>query len=1101
MHREISHADHEFAPESNFALYVLTALLGLLIGIDIWPAFAAWLSNQGLSLPSWSREWFGYRVALIAAVLGGARVLYSSLEGLLEGRIGADLALAIACIAAILFNKPLVAAEVVFIGMVGECLESITFARAQRAIRGIVEICPRRCWLLRDGQEVRVLTSELKVGDRVVVKPGARVPVDGPVIEGRSALDRSALTGESLPVDVGPGDAALAGSLNQFGALTIEAQKVAEHTVVGRVIELTARALRDKATVERTADRLARYFLPLVLALAALTFFGGVVLNLSGPTGRRTFLEAARLSIDPTLALLVVACPCALILATPAAIIAALGRLAKTGVLIKGGSSLERLAEVSAMAFDKTGTLTEGRLELGDVIGFNDVSADELIRMAAIAEQRSEHPLARLFLQEARSRNLTIEPVEGFQAHPGAGVSVQLSATAEPAKLIVGTKRLLEEQGVAVSADANAVLEQLDATGQTALFVARMTGSTVQLLGVVGARDRVRPEAAGVLGELRALGIKDLALLTGDRPAAARVVASQLDITEVHAELLPADKAEFLKRWSQESGRKIAMVGDGINDAPALACADVGLAIGGTGTELAAEAGDIVFMGDPLKVLPLLVRLSRETIRIIRQNILIFAFGVNGVGIVLTAWLWPLLLPAGWHEEAPLAAVIYHQFGSLAVLLNSMRLLWFERTNNSAWNRTRELFRSVDAWMARYLDIGEFGHWLGHYWRPVLGASAFLAFVAYLFSGVFMIGPDEVALVRRFGQLRGEDLGPGLHWCWPWPVDEVVRIQPERIHTVEIGFRAKAGSTATSGAWSTAHRDVIQLRPEEAVMITGDGNLVEVQATVRYTIQNPRIYLFDVREPEEIIRATAESVLRETIAGRPFIELLTAERGRFQREAFARLEERYRNYGGNGLGIRIDGLDLPDLHPPQEVVESYHAVAKEMEKRDQMVNEAQADGLRRERKSEETALKSVRAAEADKNEKILVAEANRSSFLAKLQSRTDLSMAQECQLVNDTLLAMVDGQKYEAAVNEYQQRRRSLITAQAILTDFRLFWNSLGDALTGRDKILVDADKVPGRRNLLLFDPEQFRVPVPMMMPTGPPSRSSFRGEETEIDK
>src|SRR6266852_2636216 len=276
MHREISHADQAFHKESNLSLYLLTGLLGLIIGIDLWPQLARWLGTWGLTLPSWPQEIAGYRLALLAAVLGGARVLYGSLENLLEGRLGADLAIAIACVAGILIGVPLVAAEIVFIGMVGECLESFTFERTQRAIQRIVEVCPRRCSVLRDGQEVRVRTSEVQVGDRVLVKPGGRVPVDGVVLEGSSAVDQSALTGESLPVAKSPGDEILAGSLNQFGALTIEARRVAEHTVVGRVIELTARALKDKAPLERTADRLARYFLPVVLGLAALTFLAAI---------------------------------------------------------------------------------------------------------------------------------------------------------------------------------------------------------------------------------------------------------------------------------------------------------------------------------------------------------------------------------------------------------------------------------------------------------------------------------------------------------------------------------------------------------------------------------------------------------------------------------------------------------------------------------------------------------------------------------------------------------------------------------------------------------------------------------------------------------
>src|SRR5437762_9259715 len=262
MHREFSPSERLGHGDTPLSLYLLTAILGLLLGADVWPALVEWAGWSGTWLPTWSREFLGYRPALIAAVLGGSRVLYNSLESLLEGRLGADLAIALACIAAILIGEPLVAAEVVFIGMLGEVLENWTFTRSQKAIRGLLEITPRRCWLLRDGQEVRVLVSELKVGDVVVVKPGARIPADGIIRDGRSTLDVSALTGESLPIEKGPGDEALAGSLNQHGALTIEATRVAEQTVVGRVLALTVQALEQKSQVERTADRLARWFLP-----------------------------------------------------------------------------------------------------------------------------------------------------------------------------------------------------------------------------------------------------------------------------------------------------------------------------------------------------------------------------------------------------------------------------------------------------------------------------------------------------------------------------------------------------------------------------------------------------------------------------------------------------------------------------------------------------------------------------------------------------------------------------------------------------------------------------------------------------------------------
>jgi Cu+-exporting ATPase len=1098
MHREISHADEAFAPRSNLSLYLFTALLVVLVGLDLWPWVAEQVARTGLILPKWSNEIdlarFGislkFTYALLAAILGGIRVGVSAADGLLQGRIRADLAIVIAVVAAIRIGAPLVAAEVVVIGLVGECLEGFTFARTQRAIHRLVEVFPRRCWLLRDGQEVRILTSELQAGDRVVVKPGGRVPADGVVVEGRSAVDTSALTGEPLPADKGPGDAVLAGSLNQFGALTIEAQRVAEQTVAGRVIELTAKALKDKAPIERTADRLAALFLPVVLGLAALTFVGSLVLYWF-PALRPAAVD--RLGVwdavwYPTLSVLVVACPCALILATPAAVLAALGRLAGTGVLIKGGTALERLAGVRAFAFDKTGTLTEGRLGLGDVLGLNGVGANEVLRAAATAEQRSEHLLARLITQEARALLLPLDPVEDFRALPGAGVTARTAA----GTLLVGNRRLLEENGVALSPEALAALERLDAAGQTALLVAR-DGT---LLGVLGARDRVRPEAPAVLAELRSLGIKDMALLTGDRPAAARAVAEQLGIAEVHAELLPAQKAEFVERWQQQNGRPrpVAMVGDGINDAPALARADVGLAIGGGGSDVAAEAGDVVFMGDPLRHLPLVLRLSRETVGIIRQNILIFALGVNAVGVVFTAWLWPLLTPASWYEQSPLAAVLYHQVGSLAVLLNAMRLLWFERpAANKAWTRVQQTGKHIDTWIDRYLNADDWLHWLSHHWLPAGAAALLLLLAGWALSGLVLVRPDERAVVRRFGRALDEDFGPGLYWRWPWPVEEVTRLQPDRVHTVEVGFRTRAGQGTNPGAltWSSSHGGDWQPVEAESMMITGDGNLVEVQASVRYTIRDPRVYLFEVRDPDEVLRASAESVLRQTVAGRPFVELLTTDRQRFQEEVLGRLQKRLAEHGPAGLGVRLDGLALQDLHPPPAVVPAYHEVAKAMEARDRMINDAKAEAFHKERKALWEAQGLVRGAEAARAEVVKQAEAETATFLARQRARTQLGLAQEWQLLREAWTDLGRGVPPEEVGRDYARRRQELLAAQATLTDFRLFWEAVGRALSGRDKLIVDSDKVPGRRQLLLIDPEQFRVPVPMMgMPErGPRSR------------
>jgi len=1104
MHREISHTDEAFHQERNLSLYLLTALIGLLIAADLWPALVGWLSADWL--PTWKREFYGpYRFALLAAVLGGARVLYGSIDSLLSGRLGADLALAIAAIAAILIGEPLVAAEVVFVGMVGECLESFTFERTQRAMRQIVEIQPRRCWLLRDGQEVRVLTTELQVGDRVVVKPGARIPVDGVVLDGRSALDQSALTGESLPIDKGPGDEVLAGSLNQFGALTIEAKRVAEQTVVGRVIELTARALKDKAPLERTADRLARWFLPAVLGLAALTFLGCLLFTYGplAPAGKRIteFSAAVRFSIYPTLAVLVVACPCALILATPAAVIAALGRLAGTGVLIKGGAALERLATVQAFAFDKTGTLTEGKLELGDVVPLGDVPPALLLQAAATAEQRSEHPLAQVILNAARNQNIAPDALADFQAHPGAGVTARTTAT-PPLTITVGTRRLVEEKKIALPAAAVADLERLDSGGQTALLVAL----DEIVIGVIGARDRVRPEAADVITQLRNRGITDISLLTGDRAGAAGAVAAAVGITNVHAELLPEQKAALVsseQRAVTGDQRPIAdhhspvtshqslltaFVGDGVNDAPALARATVGLAIGGSGSDVAAEAGDVVLMGDPLRPLPLLLSLSRQTVRIIWQNILIFAFAINAVGIVVTAWLWPLLLPVEW---APLAGVVYHQIGSLLVLLNSMRLLTFDRPRHPALAGMRERVLRVDAWMERNLNFDEGLHWLAHHFKLAAAVTVGLLAIGYLLWGFTAIGPDEVGVVRRFGRPT-VDLQPGLHWVWPWPVESVLRVQPDRIRTVEVGYRATALPAAVptgslGGGWAAEHRgDGVTKISDEAVMITGDGNLVELQATVRYRIDRQRLhtYLFEVRDADETIRAATESVLREAVAAWPFLDLLTIHRERFQDDVLRRLRARWqaREYGPAGLGIILDGLSLHDLHPPERVVDAFHDVARAMERRDWRVNKARAEETRLKSDAEAEALRSVRQAQGTAERKVLLAAAARDGFLAREQARRELTWHDEWRLLSAAAAAAASGEPASLAYQVYQQQRLQRLAMQPYLTDYRLSVRGLAGALQQRDKVILDSDRVPGKRSLFLFDPELFRAPPPVIL-------------------
>ncbi|HZU39034.1 MAG TPA: SPFH domain-containing protein, partial [Gemmataceae bacterium] len=749
--------------------------------------------------------------------------------------------------------------------------------------------------------------------------------------------------------------------------------------------------------------------------------------------------------------------------------------------------------------FDKTGTLTEGRLELGDIVPLGGISPDELLCVAACAEQRSEHPLAQVILKDALARGLVLEPIEEFRAHPGAGIVATFASrtSALPTRVVVGSPRLLEEQGLPLSTEIHGVLERLDQAGQTALLVAR-DGA---VLGAIGARDRVRPEAAGVLMALRHDGITDIALLTGDRPAAAKAVAAELGITEVHAELLPQEKAEFIAAWKRQHAGKaaennswldrlltgrpstgIGMVGDGINDAPALASADAGLAMGGTGSDIAAEAGDVVLMGDPLRSLPLLLRLSRQTVQIIRQNILLFAFGVNAVGILLTAWLWPLLLPVEWHSDAPVAAVIYHQLGSLAVLLNAMRLLWFERTGPSrGMQSARRRLDAIDRWMDHYLNLDQALHWLSHHGKAAAVVVGVVGLTGYAASGLTRINPDEVGVVCRFGRPLPQDLEPGLAWRWPWPIETVVRARPDAVQMVEIGFRSPPGRVAAPGGlgWASAHDSLVP-EPEESLMMTGDGNLVELQATVRYAIRRDRLrtYLFEVRDPAEVVRSTAESVLRETIAGRPFLDLLTSSRAKLQSDVLARLTRRCAELGSDGLGIRLEGFSVHDLHPPKDVQPAYKDVIRAMQDRDRQINEAQAEAKRTLSRAQARARQTVADAEARAATKVLQATTERERYLAWYGARHTLGAGEQWQILRAMLGDMARGsswrQAYATAKERYQQR----LAMQAVLTDFRLFWEALGGALKDRQTVIVDAENVPGRRHLFLFDMSQLRLPA-----------------------
>jgi Cu+-exporting ATPase len=541
-----------------------------------------------------------------------------------------------------------VSAVVITLVVLGRWLEARARGRTSDAIRRLVSLAPRTARVLRDGAEVDVPTEAVLVGELIRIRPGERLPVDGSVVEGASTVDESMLTGESLPVEKGAGASVAAGTVNRTGSFVFRATRVGSETTLARITRLVAEAQGSRAPIQRLADRVAAVFVPVVLVLAALTFAGWLAF---GPDPR--FLTA----LTTTVAVLVIACPCAMGLATPTAIMVGTGVGAEHGILIKSAQALELLHRVRTIVFDKTGTLTVGRPEVTDVL-VDDVSVDDALGMAAAAEQGSEHPLGEAIVRYAKDRGVALPPIEAFETIPGQGVD----ALAPDGRILLGNRVLMESRGIELGPWA-ARSEALASEGKTVIYVA-FAG---RLVATIAAADVLKPEAAAVVAALRGLGL-EIAMLTGDNRRTAEAIARQAGIDRVLAEVLPEEKAREVAGLRRE-GRLVAMVGDGINDAPALAQADVGIAMG-SGTDVAIEAADVTLMRGDLRGVVAALELSRRTIRVIKQN-LVWAFGYNAVLIPVAAGvlypLWGVLL-------SPILAGAAMAFSSVSVVTNSLRL-------------------------------------------------------------------------------------------------------------------------------------------------------------------------------------------------------------------------------------------------------------------------------------------------------------------------------------------------------------------------------------------------------------------------------------------
>jgi Cd2+/Zn2+-exporting ATPase len=609
--------------------------------------FFIFLGLSGIILASsWILEWIGLgplnlptALAIASLVLGSYPIVKNALKTLLIPDVNVDTLVSIAAISAVAVGAYREAATVIFIMLLGEFLEGITVGKTRKAIASLIQLSPKTAWVRRENQEVQVPIEDVKPKEVVIVKPGERIPVDGKIVSGCGSINQSTLTGESIPVEKEAGDKVYCGTFNESGSCEIEATQVAEDTKLAQIKRLILEAQAEKSPTQRVMDRFSRYFIPAIILIALATFLvNGEIIR--------------------AITILIVACPCALVLGTPTAVVAAIGNAARQGILIKGGVYLEQMGRLETLLMDKTGTLTHGRPKVVEISAGDGIDEKEVLYWAAIAEKRSEHPLARAITEKAEELGLSIPHPQSFENFRGKGVKVQWNSKS----IIVGSSEMMRSEGVEIPESAKGLLESKQSEGMTSLLITLDR----HLLGIISIADTLREGAKEAIDQIRKQGVSEIWMLTGDSVRVADRIGKELGIG-YKAKLLPEDKVTSVKEWKRK-GRVVAMIGDGVNDAPALAAADIGIAMGAVGTDVAIETADIALMTDELKKIPIVVRLSRKALRVIKENI-IFALVFNTIMVILAAQGWVTMI---------LGAVM-HQASSLLVILSSMRLLRRDR--------------------------------------------------------------------------------------------------------------------------------------------------------------------------------------------------------------------------------------------------------------------------------------------------------------------------------------------------------------------------------------------------------------------------------------
>lgn len=572
---------------------------------------------------------------ILAAIIAGYPILRNAIAAIRYGIVGIDALVSIAVIGAMAIGEYWEAAAVTFLFMFGDYLESRTIDKTRSSIKALLDLAPDSARVMRDGVEVEISPDEVNKGDLVIVRPGEKIPVDGVITQGNAYINQAAITGESIPVDRTVDESVFSGGILESGYLIIRAQRVGDDTTFARILQMVEEAQDKKAHTQKFLEKFSKYYTPAIIILALLVFIITRDLVLS-------------------LTLLVISCPGALVISTPVSIVAGIGNGAKHGVLVKGGEIMEKLGKIKVLAFDKTGTLTVGKPAVTRIKTYG-IDENELLRISAIGESYSEHPLARAVISRAEQSigEINRRP-DNADIIAGHGLKFELDGST----YLIGNRKLMNENSINIEMQEDYIKSE-EEKGQTVIIIADKSN----VIGIISIADVVRDDAKNLISNLKHLGIKKIIMLTGDNERAAKAISNQLGIDEYHAELLPQDKVAVLKEFGDKHGIS-AMVGDGINDAPALASADLGIAIGGAGTDVAMETADVVLMSDEIRMLSHAIGLSRATVRNMRQNIV---FALLVAGILLTGVLFKTVnLSFG---------MLVHELSVLLVIVNAVRLL------------------------------------------------------------------------------------------------------------------------------------------------------------------------------------------------------------------------------------------------------------------------------------------------------------------------------------------------------------------------------------------------------------------------------------------